>query len=920
MILSDIICSMQYDVQKLPIDDYRQVIENLIEKNPVVIITAETGAGKSTRVPMWLWQKGKKVFVTQPRRIAVRSLSYYISKITSNLWGKEIGYQTGFDRKFSKETTLLYLTDGVQMIKEIRGKKDYDVLILDEIHEWNLNQEVLIGLVKKNLDNKFYSKTRKRIVIMSATLQAKKLSAFLKDAPIISIQGRGFPVTMHCNHPDFILSDTVQMVEMEKNTLVFEPGKKEIEEFILSLKDTLKHDKLEATILPLHSELSINYQQKVFKHYDIPKVIVSTDIAQTSLTIDDIDAVIDTGIKKEVHIVKGVEGLYPVDISKSECMQRAGRAGRVKNGQYILCSDLDIKDRIDYPEPEIRRLNMESVILRFIKWGISPLDFPYFHQPKRSLIYKAIQKLKVFEAISNDEQITEDGKKMAELPVSIQSSRFLIEATKGSRKVVEDSMKLISILETKGILNKEYMGGKYYSGPYSSDLLNQLAIWNSANKNKKIISYKKFSMAKEIYKELKKRIGFDKFVSINHLEGHKILLRAIISSFIDCVYLKSGETYIKDDEERQLDRTSILFKIRPDMVIGIPFDLVIERENQRTKEKEKKCLKLLTFATELSFKLLEELNPFSYKKEQEVKIENKKINVLNKIYFGNKILSTYTSTPDWKNSQEKEMLINAVLDWYEKNKQNYKLEIRKSKLEAHFQKIEKIIVKELEPFEFYWGKFISKELRDNLRSENLDMFFNFHSGFMNINFSDILPYKFIKELKKARWPKNIQLKNENLRILYLKNRPFLKLTFSEFEKIDKEDLVLPSGEKVGLILNNRKFFQWDFAVYYFNRIRKWKIFEEKWKYTKKSALIRDLIDLPFPQAFISGQGKKNVKFEFYAAPKIEGNEVYLIHFFSKENALKYFKSIEEDWKLVVRKYKQKHIEDIFKKKGWKVKK
>ena len=919
MILSGIICSMQYDVPKLPIDGYRHIIEDLIEKNPVVIITAETGAGKSTRVPFWLWQKGKKVFVTQPRRIAVRSLSYYISKITSNLWGKEIGYQTGFDRRFSKETTLLYLTDGVQMIKEIRGKKDYDVLVLDEIHEWNLNQEVLIGLVKKNLDSNFYSKVKKRVVIMSATLQAKKLSAFLKDAPIISIQGRGFPVTMHCNHPDFILSDTVQMVEMEKNTLVFEPGKKEIEEFILSLKETLKHDKLKATILSLHSELSINDQQKVFKHYDIPKVIVSTDIAQTSLTIDDIDAVIDTGVKKEIHIIKGVEGLYPVNISESECMQRAGRAGRVKNGQYILCSDFDIKDRIDYPEPEIRRLNLESVILRFIKWGISPLGFPYFHQPKKSLIYKAIQKLKVFEAISDDEKITEDGKKMAELPVSIRSSRFLIEATKGSRKVVEDSMKLISILETKGILNKEYMGGKYYSGHYNSDLLNQLAIWNSANKNKKIISYKKLAMAKEIYKELKKRIRFDDIVSISHLEEHKILLRAIISSFIDCVYLKNGETYIKNDEERQLDRTSILFKIRPDMVIGIPFDLVIEWENQRTKEKEKKFLKLLTFATELSFKLLEELDPFTYKKEQEVKIENKKINVLNKIYFGNKILSTYTSIPDWENLQEEGMVTNAVLDWYEKNKQNYKLEIRKSKLGAYFQEIEKIIGKELEALEFYWGKFISKELKKYLRSEDLDMFFNFHPGFLNITFSDILPYKFIKKLKKAHWPKNIQLKNENLRISYLNNRAFLKLTFSEFEKIDKEDLVLPSGDKVALILNNRKFFQWDFAVYYFNILKKRKIFEEKWKYTKKSTFIRDLIDVLFPQAFISGQGKENVKFEFYAVPKIEGNEVYLIHFFSKENALKYFKSIEEDWKLFVRKYKQKHIEEIFKKKGWKVK-
>ena len=154
-------------MKELPIDAYKEIIINTIKKNPVVIITAETGAGKSTRVPFWFWEQGKRVLVTQPRRIAARSLSYYQAQINSLPWGSHIGYQTGFDRKLSAQTTLLYLTDGVQMIKEIKGQDDYDLLILDEVHEWNLNQEVLIGLVKKKLNKGQFAKSGKKIVIMS---------------------------------------------------------------------------------------------------------------------------------------------------------------------------------------------------------------------------------------------------------------------------------------------------------------------------------------------------------------------------------------------------------------------------------------------------------------------------------------------------------------------------------------------------------------------------------------------------------------------------------------------------------------------------------------------------------------------------------------------------------------------------------
>ncbi len=381
---------------ELPVDRFRSLIEETIEKNPVTIITAETGAGKSTRVPLWLWQKGKKVAVTQPRRIAARSLATWLAESNRIHLGNEIGYVTGFEQKSSRKTSLLYLTDGVQMIREIRKKRYYDALILDEVHEWNLNQEVLMGAVKKSLDSGYFRKTGKRAVIMSATLQAGKLSSFLNGAPVISVPGRGYPVTHYNHRPFFMLSDTVQLVEQERNTLVFLPGKKEIENFLDGLKETLRKDKLKAELLPLHSELPLKEQAKVFKNYSVPKVIAATDIAQTSITIDDIDAVIDSGIKKEVHDINGIEGLYPVEISQAECHQRAGRAGRVKSGIYILSSDTDIKQRQAFPQPEIRRLNIESAILKMINWGLDIEEYPFFHTPRRNLVQKALKRLAIF--------------------------------------------------------------------------------------------------------------------------------------------------------------------------------------------------------------------------------------------------------------------------------------------------------------------------------------------------------------------------------------------------------------------------------------------------------------------------------------------------------------------------------------------
>ena len=911
----DVIMQLQ-----LPIDSYQEEIEHTIARNPVTILTAETGAGKSTRVPLWMWKKGKIVHVTQPRRIAARSLSHYLAHLTNTTLGKQIGYQTGFDSQQSKLTNLLYVTDGVQMVREIKGRRDYDILVLDEVHEWNLNQEVLVGLVKKYLKQGFFKTSGKRVVIMSATLQAQRLSKFLGGAPVISVPGRGFPVTVHHNDPRFLLPDTAQMVEMERNVLVFQPGKQEIETFMEDLQRMLEAEKLKAKILPLHAELSLKEQAKVFEHYSLPKVIVATDIAQTSLTIDDIDAVVDCGLKKEVRLVRGIEGLYPVDIAEAECIQRSGRAGRVRKGQYFLCADAGVKDRMPFPEPEIQRLNLESVVLRLIKMGISPLDFPFFHDPSKALIYKAIKQLKLLGALNDDETVTKDGNKMAELPVSLRSARLLLEAQKGNPLVVDSGLKCIAVLETKGIVNKEYEGGKIGNIPYHSDLLNQLLLWQNARMHRKIVSQKKFALANEIYRELKKRIQLQPVKKHFSLKDMDVLFRAILSCFSDEVHIKGGEDYQRDNEIRQLDRNSLLFQSRPEMVVGLPFDLIINRENRETGEIEHHVLPLITFASELTLELLEALKPFSYYRKEKVFVANSKLRVFREIYFGGKLIKEFTTSPDWKNPEERKRAARETLDWYEKdeNKQKFPLSKKIEKLEEDFNEIKDMVKGKLKPFEYYRKGFLLRELGENLNLDDLELFFNLHKGFTYVTLKSLIPYRFVRELKAAGWPGFVEINQEQMEILYIKQKPFIKFDYSFFEKVKEEELLLPTGEWVGVILGNRKLMNWEHAVYEFNRWKKTNIFEKKFKNIKKPAHMESLLDIPFPQSFESGRGMNNTPFEFYIVPEIE-EEVVLVHFFEKENAEAFFESNRSQWEEYVKNYKKKKLEDIFKEKGWKVK-
>lgn len=916
---------------RLPVDDYRDEIERAVADHPVVILTAETGAGKSTRVPWWLWRAGKKVHVTQPRRIAARALSNYLARSCGVPWGREIGYQTGLDANKSPATTLLYLTDGVQMVREIQGRRDYDVLVLDEVHEWNLNQEVLVGQMRKNLDEGVFRRSGQRALIMSATLKARQISAFLHHAPVITVPGRGFPVDCQRRHPCFLLPDAATLLEEGHNVLVFQPGKQEIDDTIENLKELLEHDGRKAVILPLHSELSISEQSRVFRNYPLPKAVVATDIAQTSLTIDDIDAVIDSGLKKEVRLVSGIEGLYPTEISASECKQRAGRAGRVKKGWYILCSERGMEDRLDYPEPEIRRLNLESVVLRMFTWGLSPLEFTFFHKPNRSLILKAIHNLKTFGALTEEQRVTADGRRMADLPLSLRAARLLLEAEKGGPRVVDRALKAIAVFEARGIVSKEFAGECYNpAAPYKSDLLNQLDLLEDMRRNARLVSRKKSALARELYLELKRRLQAPRAAGRRTaatgpargpltLSDQKHLFRAILSCFCDGVYFKGDGVYWREGEERQIERTSILNASRPEMAAGLPFDLVIQREDPRTGIREERFIPLLTFCSEVSLKQLEELKPFSYEKRRRVGLDGDRLTVSEEVYFGNRLVKAVAVEPDWSQPGERHAIVSLALDWFARNYAGLPGCGEIDRNRAWFAEAERALGEKLPPFDEALREFLHRLLRRSLKIDDLRFFFQFHPALQRLSLRHFLPRRWLKKLKASGWPASLQARDMELPVEIHEGRPFLRLDRAQFHRLEAGDIRMPDGEEPGFILDGERFRDWDAAAAGYNAALKEEIFARKWRDARKEVQVADLLDIPFPLAFQGGSGKDHAVLEFFSAPAFEGEKVFLVHFADQRSAQEHFDSVAAEWQERKARQRKESMDNIFRGKGWKVK-
>jgi len=553
----------------LPIADYREQILQAISANSVVVITAETGAGKSTQVPQFLMEAGYRVAVTQPRRLAARTVAERVAEEVGCRLGEEVGFRTGFERNDSAATKVLFCTDGLQLVRELTGNGATDVLVIDEVHEWNINIETLVAWTRKRLSEGANFK----VVLMSATLDAQKLATFFGElVPVISVPGRLFPVEIKSGRTSDLVSTVRQMVEKGRNVLVFQPGKREIEDTVSALRG------LDAEILPLHGDMESVDQRRAFRHYDRPKVVVATNVAQTSITIDDIDAVVDSGVERRVELADGIQGLYLKPISQADCWQRAGRAGRCKEGIYVLCSDTSLESRPAYPKAEIERVRLDQLVLRLAVTGFDATALEFFHQPEREVLADAKRALHALGAMLKDGSITKIGRQMAKLPISVQYARMVIEADRLGEE--EDVTTIVAFLEAGGLRAKDGNWRKL-TAEKESDLLAEMDLFNACEGlhgeefRENGIFAKAFFRAKEIRVKLRQALK-DAGIDYDRSEKHdrQAILKSCIAGMVDHLFkhIGGGEYQNGGRGTRQMARESVVTN-PPKWAVGLPKDI-----------------------------------------------------------------------------------------------------------------------------------------------------------------------------------------------------------------------------------------------------------------------------------------------------------------------------------------------------------
>ncbi len=550
----------------LPIEEFKQEIINTVAENSVTVIVAETGAGKSTQVPQYLMSEYDSVCVTQPRRLAARAVATRVAQETKTPLGDTIGLWTGEEKQTKNTTKVVFCTDGLELVLTMAGKKN-NVLIIDEVHEFNRNIETLLAWTKPLAE-----KGQMKLVLMSATIDVEKLLDFYGDIPIINVPGRTFPVSSEERKEDHLIRSIEEEVNLKHNTLVFLPGVREIKDLCNSLQQ-----QVEAEILPLYGALAPEKQDRCFHSYDLPKVVVATNVAQTSITIPGIDTVIDSGIERRIEVREGIEGLYLHQISRADCAQRKGRAGRTKEGKYILCGK-PLENRERFPTTEIERTRLDQLVLRLAAVGVDATKVEFFHQPEYSELLAAKKALIVLGAITDDGKVTAIGKRMAKLPLSVHLARMVIAAEKYG--VVADVITIAAIMEAGGLRDRTD-AWRDLTQETESDLLVELDLWKQAEGcrvNELIdngIFKKAYFRAKTIRKKLFKAV---KCYTANHTNRDAIKI-ACVAGMVDNLYKNYNYCeFAKGSDIRRVARESVVMS-SPELVVGIPKD--IQFKNRR---------------------------------------------------------------------------------------------------------------------------------------------------------------------------------------------------------------------------------------------------------------------------------------------------------------------------------------------------
>lgn len=592
----------------LPVYQYRDTFLQAVHDYQILIIVGETGSGKTTQLPQYLYEAGyckdgKKVGCTQPRRVAAMSVAARVAEEVGVKLGNEVGYAIRFEDATTDKTVLKYMTDGM-LLREFLTEPDlggYSCLMIDEAHERTLHTDILFGLVKDIARGR----PDLKLLISSATLDAQKFSEFFDDAPILNIPGRTFDVEMNyslqpeANYLSAAITTIFQIhlsQPMPGDILVFLTGQDEIEQAEQSLQETAR--KLgsaapELMICPIYANLPTDLQQRIFEPTPpkCRKVVLATNIAETSLTIDNIVYVIDPGYVKENRYTPAtnMESLVAVPISRASANQRAGRAGRTGPGK---CFRLYTKWAYynDLPEsttPEIQRTNLNSVVLLLKSLGINDLiNFDFMDPPSPDMLIRSLEQLYALGALNDKGELTKVGRQMAEFPTDPMLAKAILAADKEG--CVDEVLSIISMLGEASALFYRPKDKKLqadaartrFTVKEGGDHLTYLNIWNQwvdsdfsyvwAKEN--FLQQRSLTRARDVRDQLAKLCDrVEVTISTCGATNIQPIQRAITAGFFPNAarLQRGGDSYrtVKNNMTVHIHPSSVLMEVKPKWVI-----------------------------------------------------------------------------------------------------------------------------------------------------------------------------------------------------------------------------------------------------------------------------------------------------------------------------------------------------------------
>ena len=612
--------NIQYQRKILPIFEYKEKILELLKTNQLIIIEGETGSGKTTQIPQYLYESGycnnkKKICITQPRRVAAMSVATRVAFEMNVKCGHEVGYAIRFEENVTITTKIIYMTDGIflRYLLSDNQMSDFSVIIIDEAHERSIYTDVIFGIIKQLI------KKRKdlRVIISSATLSTTKFQNYFFEAPVVQVPGRRYPVDIYYTkspEPDYIEAAVITALQIhisqadelfkEENyggdILIFLTGQEEIELAKRMINNQLKKLRGQipnCVVLPIYAALPSEEQAKIF----LPvvrgerKIILATNIAETSITINGIAYVIDSGFCKQMCYDPrtGLETLAITPISKANAKQRAGRAGRVRPGKcFRLYTSSSYENELeDDNVPEIQRNNLISMILLMKSLGINNLlDFDFMDPPPHEILIKALEQLYALGALNTEGTLTQSGLKMIQLPIDPSLTKCILSSLK--YKCFNQVLTIVSMLsigasvyydsnDDKSDSNKAHSMFEHREGDHFAllQIYNQWEetdfsnIWCKEN----FIHPKAMQKARNIKEQLehicKTNLGIDiedPTLSEENSDINDNIRKCIINGFFfNSACLNKDGIYrtIKNPHVVNIHPTSVLFKENPRYIV-----------------------------------------------------------------------------------------------------------------------------------------------------------------------------------------------------------------------------------------------------------------------------------------------------------------------------------------------------------------